>query len=289
MYGRLTISVVCLVLMAGTVHAADVAPFFPFCIDTHDAKKRTLDEQAKMLKELGYAGVGHLWLDNIPERLKTLDAQGLKLYQITLRVDLNPEKEPYDKAKLKETLPLLKDRHVQILFLITGMKSSDEAGDARAVEIVREAADWAKDSGTEILLYPHTGDWIERIEDAVRVAKKVDRPNVGVMFNLCHWLKVDGKQDVRGLLTMALPYLRAVSIHGADTPESIHAGTGNWIQPLGQGSYDVYGLLNILKEIGYRGPVGLQCWGIPGDVREHLGQSIAAWRAMNERLATGAK
>ena len=32
-------------------------PFFPFCIDWHDARKRDFKEQAEMLKELGYAAV----------------------------------------------------------------------------------------------------------------------------------------------------------------------------------------------------------------------------------------
>ena len=64
--------------------------FFAFCIDTHDAKKRNLEQQAALLKELGYDGVGHLWLDNIPERLKTLDAAGLRLFQITMSVDITP-------------------------------------------------------------------------------------------------------------------------------------------------------------------------------------------------------
>ena len=31
---------------------------------------------AAMLKELGYEGVGHIWLDGLPERLKTLDELG---------------------------------------------------------------------------------------------------------------------------------------------------------------------------------------------------------------------
>ena len=30
--------------------------FFAFCIDTHDAKKRNLEQQAALLKELGYDG-----------------------------------------------------------------------------------------------------------------------------------------------------------------------------------------------------------------------------------------
>ena len=49
---------------------------FPFCIDWHDAKKRDVNEQAAMLKELGYAGVGHIWLDRVEERLASLDALG---------------------------------------------------------------------------------------------------------------------------------------------------------------------------------------------------------------------
>ena len=83
--------------------------FFAFCIDTHDAKKRNLEQQAALLKELGYDGVGHLWLDNIPERLKTLDAAGLKLFQITMTVDITPGKQAYD-PRFKEVMPLLKGR-----------------------------------------------------------------------------------------------------------------------------------------------------------------------------------
>src|SRR5512137_1401061 len=91
--------------------------FFAFCIDTHDAKKRNLEQQAQMLKELGYDGVGHLWLDNLAERLKTLDAAGLKLFQITLSVNIAPGKQAYD-PRFKEVMPLLKGRGVQFLLLM---------------------------------------------------------------------------------------------------------------------------------------------------------------------------
>jgi len=68
--------------------------FFPFCIDWHDSKKRGFEEQAKMLKELGYDGVGHIWLDKVEERLKTLDDVGLRLFQITMQVNVAPDKQP---------------------------------------------------------------------------------------------------------------------------------------------------------------------------------------------------
>ena len=257
------------------------SPFFAFCIDTHDAKHRSLKQQAEMLKELGYDGVGHLWLDNIPERLKTLDEAGLKLYQITIVLDITPGKQAYP-AGFKDVLPLLKGRHVQFDLLVNGGKPSDPSLDPHAVEVLREMSDLARDSGSQLLLYPHVGCWVERIEDAVRVAEKVDRPNVGVMFNLCHWLRVDKSRDYRPLLQQAMPRLWAVSINGADQFDP-QPGWAHYLQPLDKGSFDVGGLLKTLKELGYTGPIGLQCYGIGGDAREHLARSMAAWRKLNEK------
>ncbi len=261
-------------------------PFFPFCIDWHDAKHRSFDEQAVMLKDLGYDGVGHIWLDGVAQRLKTLDDAGLKLFQITMVVDITPGKPAYD-PRFKDVLALVKGRHVQFALLVNGAKPSDATADARGVEVLRGMSDLARDSGSQLLLYPHVGDWIERIEDCVRVAEKVDRPNVGVMFNLCHWLRVDKQRDYRPLLERALPRLWAVSINGADVRDE-RPGWDHYIQPLDKGSFDVGGLLHTLKELGYQGPIGLQCFGIGGDAREHLARSMAAWRKLSENLGPDA-
>ncbi len=241
------------------------SPFFAFCIDTHDAKHRTLQQQAEMLKELGYDGVGHLWLDNVAERLKTVDEAGLKLYQISIVVDVTPGKQAYD-PRLKDVLPLLKGRQVQFDLLVNGGKPSDSSLDPQGVKILREMSDLARDSGSQLLLYPHVSCWVERIEDAVRVAEKVDRPNVGVMFNLCHWLRVDPQRNYKPLLQQAMPRLWAVSINGADQFDP-QPGWAHYLQPLDKGSFDVGGLLKTLKELGYKGPIGLQCYGIGGDAR----------------------
>lgn len=257
-------------------------PFFPFCIDWHDAKKRSFKEQADMLKEVGYEGVGHIWLDKIEERLKTLDDAGLKLFQITMTVDITAGKPAYD-ARFKDVLALVKGRKVQFCLLISGAKPSDATADPRGVDVLREMSDLALDSGSQLLLYPHVSNWVERIEDSVRVAKKVDRPNVGAMFNLCHWLRVDSQRDYTPLLKEAMPRLWAVSINGADEFDK-EPGWAHYIQPLDKGSFNVGLLLKTLKELGYKGPIGLQCYGIGGDTREHLERSMAAWRKLREVL-----
>lgn len=267
--------------LAGTTQAPAI---FPFCIDWHDAKKRTFPEQATMLRELGYAGVGHIGLDKVAERLKSLDDAGLRLFQITMSVEVGPAKEPFD-ARFAEVLGLVKGRGVQFALLVNGMKPSDPSVDPHAVEILRRLADLTRETDAQLLLYPHLGSWIERIEDACRVAEKVDRPEVGVMFNLCHWLRVDASRDYVPLLKRSLPRLWAISINGADVQDP-NPGWGRYIQPLGQGSFDVPAFLEALHGLGYRGPVGLQCYGIGGDTREHLARSMNAWLAMRKHLAS---
>ncbi|HLX62727.1 MAG TPA: sugar phosphate isomerase/epimerase family protein [Planctomycetota bacterium] len=281
-YGGLVLALV--IFGATPARAAETndCPFFPFCIDWHDAKKRSFDEQAAMLKELGYDGVGHLWLDKVAERIKSLDSAGLKLYQITMPVDITPGKPAYD-PRFKDVLALVKGRNVQFDLIVSGMKASDPAGDARAVEIFHEMSDLAKESGSQLLLYPHAGNWIERIEDAVRVADKVDRENVGVMFNLCHWLRVEKERDFKTPLKLALPRLRAVSINGADERDD-KPGWSHYIQPLDKGTFDIAAFLKTLKELGYKGPIGLQCYGIGGDARIHLEASMSAWRRLRAEL-----
>ena len=46
-----------------------------------------------------------------------------------------------------------------------------------------------------------------------------------------------------------------------------------------KGTFDNRALLATLDEIGYRGPVGLMCYGVPGDAREHLTRSMKVWKS----------
>ncbi len=266
--------------LISTSQGAEAArpPFFPFCIDWHDAKKRSYAEQAVMLKELGYDGVGHVYLDGLDERLKSLDAAGLKLCQIVLPVDLRPGQDPCD-SRFQEALRRVKGRGVLFCLLVNGRKPSDVSVDDQAVKILREMSSLAAETDARLLLYPHEGSWIERIEDATRVAAKVARPNVGVSFNLCHWLRVDRNRDYKPLLEQALPRLWAVSINGADAFDP-KPGWERYIQPLDSGNFDLRPFLDALDQIGYHGPIALQCYGIGGDARDHLARSMKAWKTL---------
>lgn len=287
--------VLCLVLFASCIPGAWVraeeassAPaggeLFALCIGTHDAKKRSPARQAAMLKELGYSGMAHLWLKGLDERIKTLDAQGLKLVQVYLRLNLARATQPYD-PKLPQALKRLAGRGVVLGLLVQGGKPSDAGRDKEIVSLLRALSDLARPHGVRLAMYPHVGDVVQTVGDAVRVARQVDRPNVGVMFNLCHHLKVRGETDLAAALKQAAPLLMAVTVNGADRPDAKRTmGWDRLIRPLGQGTFDVPGLLRLLRDIGYAGPVGLQCYGLRGDAKVHLAQSMAAWREYQKQL-----
>ena len=239
------------------------------------------DQRVALLKKLGYDGMEYNGFNGLKEIVDALDRHGLRLFTIYTPVNLDEGQAKYD-PKLKESLEIIKDRDVVLELHVhsTKYKKSDPAGNGRAVAILREMADLAAPKDVRLAIYPHYGFWGETVEDSIRVAEKVNRPNVGSIFNLCHWLRVGGK-DYESVLAKAKPTLFAVSVNGAET-----SGT-DWkalIQPLGRGGFDTYSLLKVVKKAGYDGPIGLQTYGVPGAPQMHLGQSMKAWRTMTRRL-----
>ena len=270
-----------LLALAGVAGAAP-NPFFVFDNGLHGEKLKTIDAQLDLVKSIGFDGLS--WRTDAPERVKQVlegsKQRGLKLFVCYANLDLKDGKLVYDK-RLNEVIALCKGTDTIIWPNLTSkqFKPSDPAGDEIAVAGVRDLADLCASNGLRIAIYPHVNMWVHRIEDALRLAKKVDRKNVGVSFNLCHAL-LDGAEDrIPALLDEAKPYLFLVTLNGADSHPAKVAMSGA-IQTLDKGTYDMPALLKKLKAIGFKGPIGLQCFNIKGDPQELLTGSMGAWKKM---------
>ncbi len=239
---------------------------------------KTVKERIKVLKELGYDGIGSAKLSQsnlpLPQRLKLYDEAGLKLFSFYVGGRLGPKGHSYGK-EISQAIKELKGRDTILELFVQGSKKSNT--DEQAVAFVREIADQAKESGLRIVLYPHAGFYVDTLGTAVRVARKCERENVGVMFNLCHYLKVEPKTDLKAALTDAKPLLWQVSTSGAKK------GGNSWgqlIQTLDRGDYDQEVLFQMLRELDFKGNVGFQCYAIRGDSRDNLMRSIMAWEKL---------
>ena len=274
--------VLALGLLGGGEAAGAANPFFVFDNGLRGENLKTIDAQLDLVKSVGFEGLS--WRTDAPERVQQVlegaKQRGLKLFVIYANIDLKDGKPVYD-PRLKDIIARCKGTDAMIWPNLTSKQFAKSApgGDEIAAAGLRELADLAAASGLRVAIYPHFGMWIDNVEDALRVVKKVDRPNVGLTFNLCHAL-IDGAEDrIPALLDEVAPHLFVVTVNGADShlPKSDMA---RLIQPLGKGTYDVAVLLKKLKAIGYQGPIGLQCYNIKGDPKEILGGSMAAWKKM---------
>jgi sugar phosphate isomerase/epimerase len=238
-------------------------------------------QQAEVLADLGYQGIGYTGVKNIPEMLKALRARDLKMFSTYIQVNIQEDVAPYD-AGLPEAIRQLKGEGTALWIHVHGKVPQSEAQDRRAVKLIRTVADRALNAELPVVLYPHAGFYVATTEDAVRLAKLVDRKNVGASFNLCHFLKQNDPRTLEKQLKAAMPYLMLVSINGADSGETKKLGWDRLIQTLDQGSIDVKRVLDELQRGGYEGPIGLQCYAIKGDIRENLAKSISAWNELTK-------
>ena len=177
-----------------------------------------------------------------------------------------------------EEIKALKDSGA-ILWVQLSAKGGDDADAVREVIRLNEIS---KPMGLRIAIYPHIGNHVETLEDAVRIADLVADDNVGTSLTLCHQLKKNGIQDLTPLLKKALPKLFLVLISGADKGDTKRMGWDKLIQPLGKGSYDIKAILKTLEDLNYKGPIGVIGYGIKQPAKQHLKQTITFWREQSK-------
>ena len=271
--------ILALLVVSSMAQAGEKNPFFAM----NTIARGQPEKVVPMLRELGYAGLGGAPGD--AAMAQALAAAGLRYFNGYHTITFDAARPALDEPLRK----MIKAMPGAALWLAVtrvqregaALPNSSVGGDDIAVARLREIAAYAAPHGVKIALYPHAGLWLERVEDATRLAEKVNDPAVGVTFNLCHWLKVEGStRDPAPLLRAARPRLLFVTINGADTGDTKAMGWERLIRPLGEGSYDVGAFLKTLRATGYEGPIGFQGYGIQGDARAVLAKTMVAWKAM---------
>ena len=244
--------------------------------NSNKARKLGPAERAALVKEAGFPGQQVSGIDNLDSILAVMDAAGLRVFACYLVLEAPGGRIPEGLEKAMEQLA----PHRTIVWLAVrgaGRRKSGQAADDAIVRMVAQVAAMADKAGLTVALYPHAGFALETMDDVMRIAGKVDRENVGVTFNLCHFLRVEPRNDWKAALNKAADKLFAVTICGAEK------GAREWsrlIMPLDKGSFPVAELLAHLDKIEFRGPIGLQEYGIDDEPLEHLKRSMAAFREM---------
>ena len=232
--------------------------------------KLPFEKEAEFLKETGYAGINQIYASGVGKKLEDRVAAYEKAGAKVLSVYLPATKEPVREDDVKA----LANRGGMIELTVKTINPE-------VVASVKETVTMAEKLKIKVALYPHAGLAVATMPQAMELIKKVDHPNLGVMFNLCHFLKSEKAEDLEKVLSAAGDRLFAVSTCGADTDGK---GWGLLIQTLDKGSFPQERLFKILKEMKFKGPVGLQCYAIKGDRKTNLVASMKAWQELMKKL-----
>ena len=251
---------------------------------------KSFEDQAILAKKIGYQAMSGSGEQNYFEFRKALDRVGLAMPEIY--IELNIDKGIASKdSLLKKMIRDSKGRDLLITLPIVSKlyKNNPVAGDVKLVEMLTPLADYAAIYQVNLAIYPHYSLYCESIQHAVKIATMAARPNIGIVFNLCHFLKVEGETQIEEALTQSMPHLMMVSICGADAGDTKNMDWNRLIQPLGAGSFDTYRFVKLLKDKGYQGRIGLQCYNIKEDAAIALSQSLNTWNGYKNKYSASLK
>lgn len=223
-----------------------------WCIVPFDSQKRSPKQRAEMLRELSISKFAYDYraehVSSFEEEILCLKEKNIELSAWWFPGELNEE--------AKSILALLKKYQQKPQLWVMGggnpRMTPDEANAFVESEVkrLRPIADAGAEAGCKLALYNH-GGWFGIPENLVRLVKAIDRPNVGIVYNMHH--AHDELSRLPEVLDLLKPYLLCLNINGMQTDgEKI----GKKILIIGQGDQDPNMIRAILAS-GYSGPIGI--------------------------------
>jgi sugar phosphate isomerase/epimerase len=242
--------------MASPSHAAglfDKSNLVAWCIVPFDAKKRSPEERAAMLAQMGLTRFAYDWrAENVPgfeREILACQAHGIEFFAFW---------DAHDEA-----IALFKKHGIspQLWVMLRPAGETQEERVASSAGALLPLLEKAKSIGGKVGLYNHgawPGDragWGGEPENMVAVCEYLQTQhavgNIGIVYNLHH-----GHAHLDRLpaaIELMKPHLLCFNLNGMDLDGD---KKGRKILPLGVGTEDVQ-VLRQLRDSGYNGPVGI--------------------------------
>jgi sugar phosphate isomerase/epimerase len=256
-----------------------------------DSTYNTFDKQVAFIQKVGFDGVEINQLESFEGMKAALDKHQFHGAYFYVKINLD---EPHIDQRLPDYIKQLKGTNTIVApFIVSDTKKyspSTHEADTVVVRLLREVGGWAQASGLQVAIYPHVNFYVERTHHALSLVQKINLKNVGLTFNLCHWLATTNSSERETLkphLKELIPYLKMITINGANAVVTSKQNPwDDYILLLGDGSFDTYGLLKyVIKDLKFNGPVGIQCYNIKGDKPLLVQSTMTVCNTYKTRLA----
>ena len=231
-----------------------------YIYDAGGLEELTADQQGKLVQESEFAGMvveieSDADLENLELQLATgRPPYSTKTLAVTVRfdfVDLDKEVATYEKV-------IRAIAHQDIfLWVIVGNKNKD-ATMQDAEDALTKLLGSANQNGVKTAIYPHSYCLINSAEEALPLVKKLDNPDLSIVFQLCHEMRAGKTLRLREVLEIAAPYVSAMTLSGYDTEidwATRRTMTYSTIKPLDRGNFDWKGFLADAEHAGIHVPI----------------------------------
>lgn len=228
---------------------------FAWCIVPFDKAKRTPEQRAAMLEQLGIRGLAYDWRS---EHIPTFDAEiaACKARGISITAWWFPRSLD---ATARTILAVLEKNGVKTQLWVTGGGSATTSPEDQRARVAAEAAritpiaEAAAHIGCTVALYNH-GAWFGEPDNQIAIIELLKTQgvnNVGIVYNQHHGHA--HVADFAALMARMKPYLMAFNLNGMFVDGD---KVGKKITPVAQGPLDA-DLLRIIHASGWHGPIGL--------------------------------
>jgi sugar phosphate isomerase/epimerase len=249
-----------------------------WCIVPFDAKRRSPEERAEMLKRLGFKRFAYDWreehLPTLDRELDALQKNGISLDAFWLPAGPEPEKERH----ISLALDRCRRRGIKTQFWVMAAVPEQGNDQEKRVELaarpLKYVAAEADKLGCKVALYNH-GGWFGEPENQIAIIERLKMPNVGIVYNFHHGH--EHMDRFPELIRKMKPHLLTLNINGMrkDGPK---------ILPVGQGDRELE-MLRAVVDSGYRGPIGVLGHREELDAEEALRLNLEGIKTLRSKLA----
>jgi sugar phosphate isomerase/epimerase len=249
-----------------------------WCIVPFDGKKRGPAERAAMLEELGIKKFAYDYrAEHIPtfeQEIEETKKRGIEITAWWFPTQLNEE--------AKHILSIIAKHQIKPQLWVMGggkvnMTPEEESQFIQSeIQRLRPIADAAAELGCKVGLYNH-GGWFGVPENMVKLKMAIDRPNVGIVYNLHH--AHDQLERLPFVLDLLAPHLLVLNVNGM---QSGGDKVGKKILIIGEGDRDeeVFAAIKFSK---YRGPIGILNH-TDADARLQLQANLKGLESLNAKM-----
>lgn len=235
--------------------------------------------QADAWRHLPAIGIKYVFMsvpapDQVDATRKQLAASGLRVAVLRGQADLGQESSVEELGQQCATCEKL-----GVKFMFLSPKRSSGSKEV-AIQRLRRVGDLARKHGVTVVLETHP-DLGRNGAEHVATMKAINHPNVRVNFDTGNITYYNKGTDAVAELNKCIEYVATVEIKD----HSAQFETWNF-PPLGQGKVNIPGVLNVLREHGFHGPITVEVEGVQGvertecEIKKDIAESMAYLRSL---------